>query len=266
MLETIVIQVTTQCPFNCSQCYMEKGTQEMDFNNAKSIVNWALKNNVQMVQFTGGEPMIYSHLEQLVKYCHWNGLLTTVATSGYGCSSSKIQGLEKAGLNAICVSLNGFLKKTDVLTRTTFDYAVQALNLLKDSSICSFINCVITRDNFAELKAISSFAKEKKVEKIILLRPFGNHFSEVMLLREDLTKLKILCDKENDLLQVENCYLEYWSEVYGQDILCEDAAKTSVFFRADGKVQPCSKCFGYYSEDADDLIKNFSFKGECLFN
>ena len=266
MLETIVIQVTTRCPFDCPQCYIEKGSREMDFDVAKSIVNWALKNNVQMVQFTGGEPMVYPHLEELVKYCHLNGLLTAIATSGYNCSSSKLQQLENSGVDAICVSLNGFKKNTDFLTRRTFQYAVNALTKLKEHNITSFINFVITKDNYSELEAVSRFAKEHEVEKIILLRPFGKCFKNAMLSRNELLNLKCFCDNEEGFLQVENCYLEYWSVVYDRECFCNDATKKTLFFTVDGYLKPCSKSRTYSYENPDDIIRGFSFDGRCLFN
>ena len=40
--ETIVLQVTTKCPYNCPQCYMKRGDHNMPINVAKSIVDEAV--------------------------------------------------------------------------------------------------------------------------------------------------------------------------------------------------------------------------------
>ena len=79
--ETIVLQVTTKCPYNCPQCYMKRGDHNMPINVAKSIVDEAVHLGAKAIQITGGEPLFYPYVFELIEYASIAGLNSLLATS-----------------------------------------------------------------------------------------------------------------------------------------------------------------------------------------
>ena len=81
-LETVVFQVTTKCPYQCPQCYMERGEEQLPLECAKDVIDIAHSNGAQAIQITGGEPILYDHLLELISYANNYGMYSFMATSG----------------------------------------------------------------------------------------------------------------------------------------------------------------------------------------
>ncbi len=239
-IETLVVQVTNQCPFNCSQCYVELGEKSLTIGNLLDLKNFAVKNNVKMIQITGGEPMVYPNIVEAVQLFSSSGLMTVIATSGYSLSVKRLKELKEVGLTALCISLNGFNYKTDSLSRNTFLFAYNAINLCQRIDIPYFINFVITKDNFKDLKELAEYAKQKNATGINILKPFGLFYKEKILSESELNKLRAMIEND-DFYRVENCYREYFSLSLQEKPICEDAGGKSWFVRADMKCAVCSK-------------------------
>jgi len=63
-------------------------------------------NGVQLVRFTGGEPLLCDNLSGYIKKCHSKGLYTSVITNGL-LLNDRIDSLVSNGLNQIIVSIDG---------------------------------------------------------------------------------------------------------------------------------------------------------------
>ena len=81
---TLVIQVTNACPFRCPQCYAARGCTHIPVAYAEKQIDRLLRNRMGLVQLTGGEPLLYEGLFELIPFCARRGIYTAVATSGKG--------------------------------------------------------------------------------------------------------------------------------------------------------------------------------------
>lgn len=263
-LETVVVQITSRCPFNCPQCYMEKNDLEMDEQLAYKIVNWAKEHNAVAIQITGGEPLTYPFLDSFIRHCYDKGLLSFLSTSGYLCSAERLNELQRCGLSAICISLNGMDEAIDRITRDTYQIAKKAVVASKDSEIETYINCVATQSNIDNLPKMIFWAKEHHVSGICLLRPFNVNMDMDFPDNIHMNYLIEMCEAFPDFLHVENCFLEYWSKKYKSPVSCKDAGRKSVFFCVNGAIKPCSKAKCEPQNAIDDLLCDLPVDKACL--
>ena len=128
-LETIVFQVTTKCPLNCPQCYMQKGEQDLDIQTGEQLISVLANDGGCVVQFTGGEPMVHHELSSLIDNAAKNNLYSAVATSGFGCSIESLEQLVQCGLDLLCVSINDIDEKRNAITRDSYDISLSAIRM-----------------------------------------------------------------------------------------------------------------------------------------
>ncbi len=255
MLETAVLQVTAKCPYQCPQCYMQKGEREMTPDDARTAIDYAKARGAVAVQITGGEPLCYSGLPRLIEYAASRQMFTLLATSGYRHSRELYESLRLAGLTAICVSVNGSDEEGNSATRDAYHQAMAAIADAVATGLLCFVNVVVTDDNIQSLLQIGSQMKRLGVEGINLLRPMPSHDGNYMprLSQSTLLKMRAIVDFDQ-YYRVENCFLEYWSLKNGGLSACRDVGRTTFFVNADGSYSPCSKLTAIRYPTADLLF------------
>lgn len=100
------------CNCRCEWCYAQKTlgpASFMDLEKAKKAVNELKKYNVKKIVLIGGEPTIYNHFLDLVKYIHENEIRCTVATNGVVFENMEFA---KATVNSGVSNINISLKAT----------------------------------------------------------------------------------------------------------------------------------------------------------
>ena len=267
MLETVVLQVTTKCPYHCPQCYMKRGAQDMPIDIAKGVIDVALAKGARAVQITGGEPLAYPHIFDVIQYASERGLMTLLATSGYRCSDETYARLKACGLTALCASVNGISEVTNRLSRDSFAESLGAIRTAVRHEMLCFLNVVVTDDNVGELQAIGEYAESCGVVGINILRPVrsydGGYVPRVSA--RTLTRLAEIVNASPELFRVEGCYKEYWEHVTGEKFSCRDLGKTTYFVNVDGTVSPCSKTTGHKYPSFEQMLTQISEWGcGCL--
>lgn len=69
-INTVYFHVTQRCNLNCTYCYNKKNlnlSKELDTKNIIKILNKLKKINVEVVNFTGGEPLLRNDIEEILK-------------------------------------------------------------------------------------------------------------------------------------------------------------------------------------------------------
>lgn len=77
-LESIAIEVTTNCNLRCKHCCIAAGSLPITNIRKEScfkIIDWAEKNNIKEITFTGGEPLLYPDIMEVLSYsrAHFTG-------------------------------------------------------------------------------------------------------------------------------------------------------------------------------------------------
>ena len=168
--ESLHIELTSQCPLNCPQCYKIHSKEEHSLEFLLDVIDQADKMNVFQLALGGGEPLVYGHLLSVIGEISKCGMASSITTSGYGLDQDLLAKLQKAGLNHIQISLNGSQEEIHSRSREGFEYAINALKLSANSGISFGVNYVARMDNIDDLPNLIAMAKNYRTHNINLLR------------------------------------------------------------------------------------------------
>src|SRR5687767_9744117 len=104
---TLIAEITHRCPLACPYCSnpLELSRDEIDTDTWLRVLEEAEALGVMQVHFTGGEPLARKDLETLVTKARALGLYTNLVTSGVPLSRARLEGLAKAGIDHVQVSV-----------------------------------------------------------------------------------------------------------------------------------------------------------------
>ena len=256
-LETVVFQVTTRCPYQCPQCYMERGNLQLPLEFAKEVIDIAHSNRAQAIQITGGEPILYDHLLALISYANNYGMYSFMATSGYGSSWEQYKKLKRCGLSVLCVSINNIVEIENSKSRMMYEESISAIKTAVRCGICCFANVVVSDENIGQLDLLGDYLSNIGVQGINLLRPVRSYDGKYMPKISDVTleTLSKIVKNRPDLFFVERCFGEFWSYESGSAFNCKEAGKNTFFVNADCSFSLCSKMNQHRFESIEDMVK-----------
>ena len=108
MLKEVKIELTNKCSRNCKHCSSNATSsignlKVLDFNDVSRIIKEAKLMGAETIVFTGGEPLMYDRLPELVELTLKLGLKSIIYTFAYrtGETLNKYRQLIDLGLNKI---------------------------------------------------------------------------------------------------------------------------------------------------------------------
>lgn len=150
----IVLKLHSACNANCRFCYAQKDlklkTGLLSVEEWKKVIDQAKKLGCYTVTLSGGEPLIYPQLIDLIMYIKSKKMLAFTTTNGIVINHDIIKKMEKAGLCAINFSLYGPSDYHDWLTgvRGSFDKIVKyGEYCAKKTNIICIVNHVVTKES-----------------------------------------------------------------------------------------------------------------------
>lgn len=218
---TLRIVLTTKCNYRCRYCFAEgekdKETRVLDIEKLKPILKIAKEFGINKIKLTGGEPLLYPKMEELLKYCReidipYIDLTTNISML----NKEKIGLLNKYKVNALTLSL-------DTLEKEKFQY------------LSGFKNFELIETNLKSV--IKNFQGKIRANCII----FDDKYS-----KEDYDEIIELCKKNNIGLRlvepskVEGLPITYTKEKFNEyvdnlrkkasKVICSDCKSVEYFF------------------------------------
>lgn len=72
---SVNISLTEKCPLRCPFCFHKyENCHELDFQTVCNYIDELTVLGTAQVQFSGGEPLLYSNLLKIISYSHLRGL------------------------------------------------------------------------------------------------------------------------------------------------------------------------------------------------
>ena len=204
------IELTDLCPLNCPYCYKDLSqTNEIDFSVLVNTINTFKKNGGSYILLSGGEPLLYTRLIDVIHTCSELSLKTALSTSGFGLKRDLLRQIIDAGLNDLFISLNSTDKAINACSRDGYEYAMEAINLCESVGISFKLNTVVRKENLPHLEDLIQYAKEKGAKGIDLLmnKPDSNGETEGVLGYKDLKHVIYLLDQYKGFLEYQNCFI-----------------------------------------------------------
>lgn len=194
-LASLYLYLSDQCNLFCRHCWISPGfsqsaTNGIPLEHLKKTILEAKTIGLQSVKLTGGEPLLYRHINALLTFLAGEGIAVIIETNGTLFDRHILETLQSCQVDQISVSLDAATKTIHDEIRGVkecFDRALDGLRLLSEYGFSFQIIMTLQRKNSQEIQALVSLAKELGAGslKINHLVPCGRG-KEVFRNRENL--------------------------------------------------------------------------------
>ena len=149
------ISLTDKCNLRCVYCMPEDKVYEnnlindtLSFNDYKFIINGLSQVGIKKIKFTGGEPLLYPHLIELIKYAHYECNIDDISITTNGIGLNEIAyDLKRSGLKSVNISLDSLksYKYKSITRGGNLTDVLKSINRCLELGIKVKINCVVIR-------------------------------------------------------------------------------------------------------------------------
>ncbi len=291
MISEMWLITNYSCNNRCKWCYTSSKdfvNENMPLEYAKETLKEMSKNGVKKCTLIGGEPTVYPHLEELIRYGKENGLFMKIVSNAVLLSDiNYVRRLKEAGLSLIAISIHGITRESYKNNTQTdyFNKVVEAIKNCNEENLDYVTLSTLNRLNKHEVVDIAEFltsigvkniifniavpnSKDKSVENIVL-----NPREIARVIEENYLKLKErniragfyesipLCLFDKELLEkmIEEKYLISLSKGG-----CNIYYESGFAFDPKGKVLPC--CKKVQEEIAETMTEDKCFKYKDNYN
>jgi len=166
----VALNLTRRCNLSCAHCYLDAGVRrdgvpdEMKTEEVTDLLDQiAALSDETMVVLTGGEPLLRPDFLDLAGHAADLGLMVVVGTNGMLLSEARVAALQRAGVQAVGISLDsldpayhdGFRGWDGAWTRT-----MEGIDACRRAGLMFQLHFSVTDDNAGELDDMISFARE----------------------------------------------------------------------------------------------------------
>lgn len=173
-----VLYVEHTCDLNCVfYCY--KHEKKRAFQHLQELKEECDKfvnfYGNTCVDITGGEPMIYPKIIQLVEHCKKINLIPTIITNGQRLTAELVEKLKQAGLEDFLIPYHGLEKEYNYLIQKADGYSLMrcGLGIITKAGLTFRTNTVVTKINYRTLPDLAREFLEagQKVANFIMFNP-----------------------------------------------------------------------------------------------
>lgn len=159
--------ITNRCNLRCLHCYQQtyEDVNELSLADIEDILAQIDQFSVEHSEhgrihiiLTGGEPLLFSHLETLIKKVHERKTIRSYSllTNGHYVDAAHVQFLKKYRPAYVQISLDGTKKNHEIIRGPgSFDKAMQGIKQLVAAKIRTTISFTATRKNYKDFLRLS---------------------------------------------------------------------------------------------------------------
>lgn len=184
--------ITLKCNSKCSFCNIWKNKKnselkEQSLEEIKANLVDLKKLGVRFIDFTGGEPLLYPKLVEVLKFAKNLGFYTLITTNCilYPTYARKLKGL----IDNLQFSFDSTNEKVHNKIRGVNCYkkVIESIKLAKKIKQKVTLLHTVTNENIEEIPELISFSQKNKC--ILSLNPCFNYFGNAGLSKENARKL-----------------------------------------------------------------------------
>lgn len=170
---SFILELTHSCPLRCMHCYLDAADGPMmDYRSAVSLVDEIVDVvGVQGIQLTGGEPLGYPYLVELIEHLEQKHTPVSIATSGYASDAVMAHVLSALSgpMDLVQVSIDGFEGYHNKI-RGRKDAFTRALAFI-DLAICKGVKVSVATTLISQTEAeIASLCESMRARRVSVLR------------------------------------------------------------------------------------------------
>lgn len=169
----IGIAVTNRCNFSCIHCINASSTQsqeEIPVETVKHIIDYMYAHGIICLDISGGEPLLYSGLEEILSYGHTKSLTMSIATNGY-LLTSKVVGMFKKFNVSVRVSYDGYDEQTfsEIRGEGHYKRVLQNINNAIDNGLGISLVTVIHHGNVDRIQHYIKSAASIRIKQLRIM-------------------------------------------------------------------------------------------------
>lgn len=158
----VQIHPTRRCNLRCLHCYSSSGPEqreELPDGLLSDTIEHGSFAGYNVISFSGGEPLLYQPLRQLLDQAHNCGMITTVTTNGMLLDERRIETLQ-GGADLLAISLDGIPESHNRMRSNpqAFEAMTKHLGGVRQAGIPFGFIFTLTQYNLHELPWIAEFA------------------------------------------------------------------------------------------------------------
>ena len=131
----------------------------MNVRTIREVISDASEMGYKVVSFSGGEPLMYEHVDEILHYAKSKGMITSLTTNGTLLENERISKL-KGCLDLIAISLDGPREIHNKMRRSSnaFRLLQTGLSRIKKVNLKFGFIHTLTRESWEHLNWITNFA------------------------------------------------------------------------------------------------------------
>lgn len=257
-LQDIRIELLKACPLLCVHCSAYAAPHhslQLPVQRVLALLQEFGEIGGHRVTLTGGEPLVYNGIDEIVRFCWQRGLLVRLFSSGIVVENGKriaAKALLKqlaSCIDTVMFSVYSACAEThDQVTRMAGSYALtmEAIQETVMLGICAEIHFVPTQLNYRDLPAVVARAALMGVRRVGVLRfvPQGRGKAKSAQLTLNIEQHHWL---RQTILELREHYSQvtisvgssYNALALGPALPCS-AGRTQIVIEASGRILPCS--------------------------
>jgi len=162
-IKSIDWEITRDCNLNCKHCIVSSPQNNTEVKTTEQIIraiNKLYNNGLREISFTGGEPMLFPGIIDILKYNKEKGIKSRILTNGILLTKSKVKTISGL-ISEVGVSLDGITEESNDFIRGNGSYKriIKGINNLKEAGISFSIYFTLHKRN-NDIKKMVSFAKK----------------------------------------------------------------------------------------------------------
>lgn len=189
IIKTAWLTTNRSCNNQCSWCYSQNAVfSELSYRDAEIVVDALSVAGINKIILIGGEPTIYPHFEELIKYISDKKISIGVVSNGIKFRDKHfVAKIANLGLSNVNISLKGVTEKEYWINTGNingFSDMLLGYNNLIQKGISVILSYVIIDENTDPIDQLLKLAQKEKINKILFqfIKPVVaiNSSSEIM--------------------------------------------------------------------------------------
>ena len=167
----VIVEITDRCNFRCKHCFANKNDYELTVTSWKKIFENICKDKIQSITITGGEPLLYRDLFNLLSQTKLKKTLLTLDTNASLINAQNVGLIEKY-FKKVRVSYFGINRSWHANTQSKAcdeERFFSSLKLLCDTKIRVQVKIPLFENNSKNLFKMLDKLKEFNVDEIVLI-------------------------------------------------------------------------------------------------
>ncbi len=170
----VVWNTTRRCNLNCVHCYSKSENKiypnELTTYEAKSFVKDLAEFGVNVLLFSGGEPLLRYDLFEVARFATDEGLRAVLSTNGTLITETVAQQLKNAGFSYVGISLDGIGETNDKFRgkKDAFKLAVKGIRNCLKADVKTGLRFTVTKYNFKDLPEIFELIEAEGIPRVCI--------------------------------------------------------------------------------------------------